>query len=66
VKPVSGTVVPTGTVNSLDGSTFLGSVDLVSGTATFSTSSMAEATHTIVGTYLFSGPRTRCHGHGSL
>ena len=52
VKPVSGTGVPTGTVNFLDGSTFLGSADLVSGTARFTTSSLAEGQHSIVGTYL--------------
>ncbi|MGA8598003.1 MAG: Ig-like domain repeat protein [Bryobacteraceae bacterium] len=52
VNPASRTGVPAGTVNFLDGSTFLGSADLVSGTARFTTSSLAEGQHSIVGTYL--------------
>jgi hypothetical protein len=52
VKPVSGTGVPTGTVNFLDGGTLLASRDLVSGTASFTTSSLAAGTHAIVGAYL--------------
>jgi hypothetical protein len=52
VMPVSGTGVPTGTVNFLDGSTFLGSGDLVSGTASFATSTLAVGAHAIVGSYL--------------
>jgi hypothetical protein len=52
VMPASGTGVPTGTVNFLDGSTFLGSGDLVSGTASFATSSLAVGTHAIVASYL--------------
>lgn len=52
VKPVSGSGVPTGTVNFLDGSTVLGSANLISGTASISTSSLAVGTHAIVGAYL--------------
>ena len=47
VKPVSGTGVATGTVSFQEGSTLLASAGLVSGTASFTISSLAEGTHTI-------------------
>ena len=52
VTPVSGTGVPTGTVNFVDGNALLGTADLVSGTASFTTSSLAVGMHAIVGSYL--------------
>ena len=52
VKPISGTGVPTGTMNFLNGSTVVGTADLVSGTASFTTSSLSEGTHQMVGEYL--------------
>ena len=52
VNPVSGTGVPTGKVNFLDGGALLGSADLDSGTASFTTSRLSDGTHAIVGMYL--------------
>ena len=52
VNPVSGTGVPTGTVNFLDGSTVVGTADLVSGTASFTSSILSKGTHQMVGEYL--------------
>jgi len=52
VKPVSGTSVPAGTVNFVDGSTVVGTAPLVAGTAKFETSSLTEGTHAMVGEYL--------------
>jgi hypothetical protein len=51
VTPVSGTGVPTGTVNFVEGSNSLGSAHLISGTAGFTISSLAEGTHTIQAAY---------------
>jgi uncharacterized protein YjbI with pentapeptide repeats len=51
VSPVSGTGVPTGTVNFMEGTNSLGSADLISGTAGFPISSLAEGTHTIQAAY---------------
>jgi hypothetical protein len=52
VSPVStGTGVPTGTVNFVEGTNLLGSADLISGTAGFPISSLAEGTHTIQAAY---------------
>jgi uncharacterized protein YjbI with pentapeptide repeats len=47
----TGTGVPTGTVNFVEGSNSLGSADLISGTAAFPISSLAEGTHTIQAAY---------------
>jgi N-acetylneuraminic acid mutarotase len=49
VKPASG--IPTGTVTFMDGSSVLGTVNLVDEVATFSTSSLAVGGHTITAVY---------------
>jgi hypothetical protein len=51
VTPVSGTGVPGGSVDFLDGRTVLGTVNLVSGTASFPTSGLALGTHAITAVY---------------
>jgi hypothetical protein len=51
VKETSGTAVPTGTVTFYDGQTSLGTGVLSSGNATYSTSSLAVATHSITASY---------------
>ncbi len=52
VKPNSGSGVPTGTVSFLDGTSSLGSGTLDgTGTATFSTTSLAAGTHSITASY---------------
>jgi hypothetical protein len=53
VAPGAG--IPTGSVTFKDGTTVLGTVALVSGHASFSTSTLTVANHTIVATYLGSG-----------
>ena len=47
----SGTGVPTGTVNFLDGTTSLGTVALTAGVATLTTSALSAGTHQIVAAY---------------
>ncbi len=52
VTPPAGlTGMPTGTVTFFDGTTALGMVSLVNGVATFSTSGLSVATHTITAVY---------------
>jgi sugar lactone lactonase YvrE len=51
VATASGLAAPTGTVYFYDGSTTLGSATLSSGSASFSTTSLASGTHTITATY---------------
>lgn len=51
VSSTSGTTTPTGVVNFLEGGTLLGSGTLVSGIATFPTSSLTVGNHVIVASY---------------
>jgi hypothetical protein len=51
VAPTTGTGTPTGTVTFVDGSTTLGPGTLSGGTATYTTSSLAAGSHSIVAQY---------------
>src|SRR5207302_885487 len=51
VKPVSGTVTPTGTVTFQDGAATLGTGMLSGGTATFTTSGLGTGAHSITAIY---------------
>src|SRR5205807_1299552 len=51
VKPVSGTVTPTGTVTFQDAATTLGTGTLSGGTATFTTSGLGTGAHSITAIY---------------
>jgi hypothetical protein len=51
VAPSTGSGTPTGTVTFYDGTSSLGSGNLTAGVATFSTSTLAVATHSITATY---------------
>ena len=51
----SGSGIPTGTVTFKDGSTLLGTSNIVNGEASFTTSSLVAGTHTIIASYSGNG-----------
>lgn len=55
VRPLAGTVTPTGSVQFREGGTVLGAAPLVNGLATVSLSGLSAGTHTIIAQYLGAG-----------